>query len=166
MCVHHQKPRKIGAFCIFGTAPTRQGTAPNGRTWQQQAGEIRGVCSFTALMFDVRPSKTSQWRKLHESRRHTPPDLHALRHRRSEDGEYLPLNRFYKPIGVSSDEWVDYKTDPTRIKIKGLTDAKAEKIGLTVSKSQGANPDTMYYLYEDATNPPSPKLTGIAIRPS
>lgn len=73
------------------------------------------------------------------------------------NGEFLPLNRFYKPIGVSSETWVKYETYPTRLRIKGLTDAKAKQIGMEVSKSGDDSSDTMYYLYEDATNPSESK---------
>src|SRR5665811_2326975 len=50
------------------------------------------------------------------------------------DGWFLPVNRQYKPLGQS------------KVKIKGLTDAKAEKLGLTIGGHS-------YYLYDDATNP-------------
>jgi hypothetical protein len=51
------------------------------------------------------------------------------------DGRFLPLNRDYKPLGPD-------------VRIKGLTAAKAEKIGLIDGKN-------FYYLYDDATNPQS-----------
>jgi hypothetical protein len=50
------------------------------------------------------------------------------------DGWFLPVNRQYKPLGQS------------KVKIKGLTDAKAEKLGLKIGGHS-------YYLYDDATNP-------------
>jgi hypothetical protein len=49
------------------------------------------------------------------------------------DGCFLPVNRNYKPLGPE-------------VKIKGLTAARAEKIGL----KDGGN---FLYLYDDATNP-------------
>jgi len=51
------------------------------------------------------------------------------------DGRFLPLNRNYKPLGAE-------------IRIKGLTAARAEKIGLIDGKN-------FYYLYDDGTNPQS-----------
>jgi hypothetical protein len=49
------------------------------------------------------------------------------------DGRFLPLNRDYKPLGPE-------------VRIKALTAARAEKIGLKDGKN-------FYYLYDDATNP-------------
>jgi hypothetical protein len=51
------------------------------------------------------------------------------------DGRFLPLNRDNKPLGPE-------------VRIKGLTAARAEKIGLIDGKN-------FYYLYDDATNPQS-----------
>jgi hypothetical protein len=51
------------------------------------------------------------------------------------DGRFLPLNGNYKPLGAE-------------IRIKGLTAARAEKIGLIDGKN-------FYYLYDDGTNPQS-----------
>ena len=65
-----------------------------------------------------------------------------------EDGAFLPVNRKYKPLGISSRTMVDYESHPTKVKIKGLTPAKAKKIGLKTN-GDGGN----YYLYDDRTNP-------------
>ena len=70
--------------------------------------------------------------------------------------EFIFLNRKYKPLGVSSSEWVAYGEHPTRCKIKGLTDAKAETMGLTVSRNAGGK-EPIYYLYEEATSPDESK---------
>jgi hypothetical protein len=51
------------------------------------------------------------------------------------DGWFRPLNREYQPLGPE-------------VRIKGLTAARAEKIGL----KDGVN---FYYLYDDATQPQS-----------
>ena len=68
--------------------------------------------------------------------------------------DFIFLNRKYKPLGVSSDDWVKYETHETKCKIKGLNDAKAESLGLIVSRSSGGEAaDVIYYLYDDATNP-------------
>jgi hypothetical protein len=55
------------------------------------------------------------------------------------DGWFLPVNRLYKPLG-------DDASHQAKVHIKGLTDAKAEKLGLKVSPH-------FYYLYDDGTNP-------------
>jgi hypothetical protein len=51
------------------------------------------------------------------------------------DGRFLPMNREYKPLGPE-------------VRIKGLTPARAARIGL----KDGGN---FYYLYDDATQPQS-----------
>jgi hypothetical protein len=51
------------------------------------------------------------------------------------DGRFLPMNREYKPLGPE-------------VRIKGLTPARASRIGL----KDGGN---FYYLYDDATQPQS-----------
>jgi hypothetical protein len=60
----------------------------------------------------------------------------------------LPVNRRYKPLGISSGDHVDYNTHPTKVKIKGFTAARAAKMGLKVN--DGA---THYHLYDHGTNP-------------
>jgi hypothetical protein len=69
-----------------------------------------------------------------------------------EDGSHMTVNRKYKPLGVASSDHVDYETHPSRAKIKGLTDACTEKIGMAVHKFPN-KPETTYYLYHDETNP-------------
>jgi hypothetical protein len=69
-----------------------------------------------------------------------------------EDGSHMTVNRKYKPLGVASSDHVEYETHPSRAKIKGLTDAGAEKIGMAVHKFPN-KPETTYYLYHDETNP-------------
>jgi hypothetical protein len=51
------------------------------------------------------------------------------------DGRFLPMNREYKPLGPE-------------VRIKGLTPARAARIGL----KDGGN---FYFLYDDATQPQS-----------
>jgi hypothetical protein len=46
---------------------------------------------------------------------------------------FLPVNRSYKPLGQSGGVFIDYGAHPTRVRIKGLTDARAERLGLKVS---------------------------------
>jgi hypothetical protein len=65
---------------------------------------------------------------------------------RLSDGWFLPVNRRYKPLGQSGGVFVDYGAHYAKVRIKGLTEARAEHIGLKV----GGN---AYYLYDDGTNP-------------
>ncbi|WP_315734218.1 hypothetical protein [Bradyrhizobium sp. SZCCHNR1093] len=65
--------------------------------------------------------------------------------------EFLPLNRYYKPIGIMSDQWVEYESQPSRIRIKGLTNTRAERMGLTVREFEDGS--TKLYLYNDGTVP-------------
>jgi hypothetical protein len=61
------------------------------------------------------------------------------------DGWFLPVNRKYKPLGYP-DRGIDYDAATSKVRIKGLTDARAERIGLKVTTFS-------YYLYCDHTNP-------------
>lgn len=70
-----------------------------------------------------------------------------------KDGTFLPVNRNYKPLGISSRDMVDYESHPTRVKIKGLTASRAERLGLKVSADADRNGAMHYHLYNDATNP-------------
>lgn len=65
------------------------------------------------------------------------------------DGSFLPVNRLYKPLGISSSEWVVYETHPTRVKVAGLTARKARAIGLELKEENGS----YFYFYGDGTNP-------------
>ena len=62
------------------------------------------------------------------------------------DGWFLPVNRSYKPLGQFGGLFVDAGAHPAKVRIKGLTAARAERLGLMV----GGN---AYYLYDDGTNP-------------
>jgi len=67
------------------------------------------------------------------------------------DSEFLFVNRKYKPIGVLSGDHVDYETHPSRVKMKGLTPAKAAKAGLHMGDNG------YFYFYSDATIPTDSK---------
>jgi len=61
------------------------------------------------------------------------------------DGCFLPVNREYKPLGQVG-EMIPGVAHRTKVRIKGLTQAKAERIGLKLG-------GRFLYLYDDATNP-------------
>lgn len=65
------------------------------------------------------------------------------------DGFHIVLNRRYKPLGVISDEHVDYEEHFSKVRFKDLTRAKAKAIGLEVDDKPGG----YLYLYSDSTNP-------------
>jgi hypothetical protein len=58
------------------------------------------------------------------------------------EGWFLLVNREYKPLGHFSD-CGDLDTQQAKVRIKGLTDAKAERLGLKIGG----------HLYDDGTNP-------------
>ncbi len=69
---------------------------------------------------------------------------------RCADGRWLVIARSYKPVGVTSSEWVDYDTcDGIRLH---LTPKQLEALG---GINDNKNPDARLRvsLYNDATNP-------------
>lgn len=68
---------------------------------------------------------------------------------RLEDGSYLFLNRLYKPIGVSSKEWVVYETHPSKFKFKR---ALSDKQVAALSYAGNTDADRIY-LYNDGCLP-------------
>jgi hypothetical protein len=70
---------------------------------------------------------------------------------RLENGKYVVLNRAYKPVGMVTEEWVDYEPHGVKIKI-GKNQARA----LSYNKSEEKE---RVYLYDDATNPNRSKAT-------
>ncbi|MCF8156418.1 MAG: hypothetical protein K9K35_10470 [Rhodoferax sp.] len=68
---------------------------------------------------------------------------------RLQDGSYLLLNRQYKPLGVMSKEWVDYETQPSRMRFKRALSAKQ-----IAALSWCASTDpARIYLYNDGCVP-------------
>jgi hypothetical protein len=61
------------------------------------------------------------------------------------DGWFLLINREYKPLGLWNG-WGNFDPDQAKIKIKGLTDSRAERLGLKIGGH-------CYYLYDDGSNP-------------
>ena len=68
--------------------------------------------------------------------------------KKQEDGRYVVLNRNYKPLGFTTEEFVDYEKYPIAVTFKGLTANKAAKL----SYRGGAELDTIY-LYNDGCIP-------------
>jgi hypothetical protein len=52
-----------------------------------------------------------------------------------EDGRYIALNRYYKPLGEPRKDWVVYEDHPSAQNLKGLTAAKAEAMSYKGSPS-------------------------------
>lgn len=68
--------------------------------------------------------------------------------RRLEDGRYIPVNRRYKPLGVTSHERVIYEDHPGAMHVRGLTD----ELALELDVHKGARPGHIY-LYEGNSTP-------------
>lgn len=66
---------------------------------------------------------------------------------RLKDGRYIPLNRYYKPLGIQSSEWVNYETHPGATSIK-ITPATAKKISWNSSDDLES-----IFLYNDGCVP-------------
>lgn len=64
-----------------------------------------------------------------------------------KDGTWLPLNRNYKPIGVTSSAWADYESAPTEARLK-LSVADLKRVSIHESPT-----GEMVYLYNDGTVP-------------
>jgi hypothetical protein len=64
---------------------------------------------------------------------------------KQDDGRYIILNRIYKPLGVFSQERVDYGSYPIRFKIH-------KKLIIKLSIDGKSDTDSIY-LYNDGTNP-------------
>lgn len=66
---------------------------------------------------------------------------------RLADGRYIVLNRRYKPLGIASEDWVEYESHPSAVGMK-ISTALAKKISWNAS----ADTETIY-LYDDGCNP-------------
>lgn len=67
---------------------------------------------------------------------------------RLSDGRYILLNRLYKPLGISSKDWVDYETHPSAFRPKGINSAVAQKLSWEESPALDA-----LWLYKDGSKP-------------
>ena len=70
-----------------------------------------------------------------------------------DDGAWLILNRNYKPIGMTTNEWVDYEAHPADMCIAKITPAQASKINYN---GKPEYEDTIY-LYTDGCVPTDSK---------
>lgn len=67
---------------------------------------------------------------------------------RLENGDYIFLNRYYKPLGFHTSDWINYDDPRLWVGLKGLTAKKAAKI----SYKNEENLDNIY-LYNDGCVP-------------
>ncbi|MFS2004635.1 hypothetical protein ACEN9F_13515 [Duganella sp. CT11-25] len=67
-----------------------------------------------------------------------------------DDGRHIVLNRLYKPLGIDTNEHLDYATEPSAMKIHGLTAAKARSLA-----HDGDADIEQIYLYDDGCTPDS-----------
>lgn len=66
---------------------------------------------------------------------------------RLQDGRYIILNRHYKPLGVQTDDWVEYETHPSAVAIN-ITPARARALDW-----DGREDTECVYLYNDGCIP-------------
>jgi hypothetical protein len=71
---------------------------------------------------------------------------------KTSDGRWLVLNRNYKPLGVTSKEWVDYDGHPDRLMLHSRTVAAIAKAAVRVIADRPSDPGIIY-LYDEATMP-------------
>jgi hypothetical protein len=65
------------------------------------------------------------------------------------DGSYIALNRRYKPVGLTSVDWVDYEKFPVRFKFKRALSAKQ----IAALSCDGDTSPERIYLYADGSVP-------------
>lgn len=68
---------------------------------------------------------------------------------RMPDGSYVALNRFYKPVGLTSTDWVEYEQFPVRFKFKRALSAKQ----IAALSCHGDTAAERIYLYADGSVP-------------
>jgi hypothetical protein len=66
---------------------------------------------------------------------------------RLDDGRYIVVNRNYKPLGITSGDYVIYETHPSAAKLK-ITAATAKKLSWA-----GSDALARIYLYNDGCIP-------------
>jgi len=67
---------------------------------------------------------------------------------RRDAGQYVVLNRRYKPVGFTTGDWVTYEDYPVLLKLKGLGPATAAKLSW-----DGSSDLDRIYLYNDGCIP-------------
>jgi len=65
-----------------------------------------------------------------------------------EDGSWAFFNRSYKPVGMNTDEWINFNEYPVKFKLKGLGPSTRAKLDI-----HGKGTDVRIYFYDDATQP-------------
>ena len=65
------------------------------------------------------------------------------------DGSYVALNRRYKPVGLTSVDWVEYEKFPVRFKFKRALSAKQ----IAALSCHGDTTSQRIYLYNDGSVP-------------
>lgn len=65
------------------------------------------------------------------------------------DGSYVALNRFYKPVGLTSTDWVEYEQFPVCFKFKRALSAKQ----IAALSCHGHTAAERIYLYADGSVP-------------
>lgn len=68
---------------------------------------------------------------------------------RQEDGSYIALNRRYKPVGMTSTEWVKYEDFPVSFKFKRALSAKQ----IAALSYKGDTTAECIYFYNDGCVP-------------
>jgi hypothetical protein len=66
-----------------------------------------------------------------------------------KSGNFILLNRWYKPLGNNSSEWIDYEQSESIFKLQ-REPKKFESNFITVFKDEF---ETTYYLYDDSCIP-------------
>lgn len=67
--------------------------------------------------------------------------------KKTNDGHWIVLNRYYKPLGVTGDDFITYESHPTAFKAK-ITPAVAKKLSHNQSEDTAS-----IYLYADGCIP-------------
>ncbi|MFD0724573.1 hypothetical protein [Lysobacter brunescens] len=71
---------------------------------------------------------------------------------KTKDGKWLVLNRNYKPLGVTSKEWVDYDNHPDRIAINARTISALRKLAIYDIPDMPDDPG-LFFFYNDGSIP-------------
>lgn len=80
---------------------------------------------------------------------------YALAKVEDDNGGWIPLNRHYKPLGMSSKEWVDYSSIPVECRIKRINPVTVKRLSW---KQEGHDTsESMIFLYNDGCIPTKSK---------
>jgi hypothetical protein len=71
---------------------------------------------------------------------------------KTKDGKWLVLNRLYKPLGTTSNEWVDYDNHPDRLAINSRSIAALRKLAVYDIPDVPNDPG-LFFFYSDSTMP-------------